>query len=79
MPLGATFLPALPAPWPPLSADVPAPAQNLEKEQRRAGTTGTGILCVLARAWDSTIQDHRIQTSNNPLGYCHPVPQLRRC
>ncbi|CAM9157327.1 unnamed protein product, partial [Rangifer tarandus platyrhynchus] len=44
MTLGATFLQALPAAQPPLSADAPAPAQNLEKEQRRAGTTGMGHL-----------------------------------
>ena len=62
MPLGATFLPALPAAQPPLSADAPAPAQNLEKEQRRAGTTGMSSLCVLTRAWDSTTQGS--QSSN---------------
>ena len=31
-PLEAAFLPAFPTPWPPLSADAPAPAQNLEKK-----------------------------------------------
>ena len=31
-PLGTTFLPALPVPRPPLSADALAPAQSLEKE-----------------------------------------------
>ena len=56
MRLGATFLPALPTPLPPLSADAPAPAQGLQKEQRRAGTTGSGVLPVLARAWDGTMQ-----------------------
>ena len=56
MPLGATFLLALPIPLPPLSADAPAPAQSLEKEQRRTGTNGMGALHVITRAWDSTIQ-----------------------
>ena len=56
MRLGATFLPALPTPLPPLLADALAPAQGLQKEQRRAGTTGSGVLPVLARAWDGTMQ-----------------------
>ena len=34
----------------------PGPCPELEKEERRAGTTGAGTLCVLARAWDSTTQ-----------------------
>ena len=55
MPLGATFLPALPTPQPPLSSDALAPAQSLEKEQRE-GTSGMSALPVLARAWDSTMQ-----------------------
>ena len=38
MPLGATFLLALPIPLPPLSADAPAPVQSLEKEPRRTET-----------------------------------------
>lgn len=54
-PLGTIFLPAFPTPWPPLSADALAPAQSLEKEQRE-GTSGMGVLPVLAKVWDSTTQ-----------------------
>ena len=56
MPLGATFLLALPIPLPPLSADAQAPAQSLEKEPRRTGANGMGALHVITRAWDGTIQ-----------------------
>lgn len=55
MPLGATFLAALPTPRPPLLSDALAPAQSLEKEQRE-GTSGMGVLPVLAKVWDSTTQ-----------------------
>ena len=48
--LGATFHPVLPIPLPPLAADAPGPAQSLEKEKRRAGTTGMGALNVITRA-----------------------------
>ena len=56
MPLGATFLLALPIPLPPLAADAWAPAQSLEKEPRRTGTNGMGALHVITRAWVRTIQ-----------------------
>ena len=39
MPFRATFIPALPVPLPPLSADALDPAQSLEKERRRAGSS----------------------------------------
>ena len=54
-PLGGTFLAALPTPLPPLSADALGPAQSLQNEQRRAGTSVMGALPVLARAWDGTM------------------------
>lgn len=63
-PLAATFLPVLPTSLPPLSSDAPALAQSLEKE-RRAETTGTGMLPVLARAWDGIMQGS--QNSNPKL------------
>ena len=63
-PLAATFLPVLPTSLPPLSSDAPALAQSLEKE-RRAETTGNGMLPVLARAWDGIMQGS--QNSNPKL------------
>ena len=54
--LGATFLKALPTSWPQLSANASVLAQSLEKELRRAGTTGTGVLHVITRAWDGPMQ-----------------------
>ena len=66
--LGAIFLPALPTPLPPLSADAPAPAQGLQKERRRAGSTGSGVLPNLTRAWDGT--RHEAQNSNLKLLAC---------
>ena len=54
-PLAATFLPVLPTSLPPLSSDARALAQSLEKEQRE-GTSGMGVLPVLAKVWDSTTQ-----------------------
>lgn len=63
-PLAATFLPVLPTSLPPLSSDARALAQSLEKE-RRAETTGNGMLPVLARAWDGIMQGS--QNSNPKL------------
>ena len=54
--LGAIFLPALSTPLPPLSEDALAPAQGLQKERRRAGTTGLGVLPIFTRACDGTRQ-----------------------
>ena len=77
MSLGATFLLALSITLPPLSADVPAPAQSLEKESRRTETNGMGALHVITRAWDGTIQASQNSDLNNTVGYHHLIQWMR--
>lgn len=76
--LPPTFFLALPIPLPPLSADALAPAQSLEKEQRRAGFHQDEMVLSYHRAWGCFPSGiTRIQTSNNTLGYCHLIQWLR--
>ena len=66
-PLGGTFLPALPTPLTPLSADALGPAQSLEKERRRIGTSVKGALPVLARG---------LAIAMSSTGVCDWIPGL---
>ena len=83
-PLGGTFLAALPTPLPPLSADALGPAQSLQNEQRRAGTSVMGALPVLARAWDGTMPGSQNLNLREParllshLSTAEEVPGIER-
>lgn len=49
----------------------PGPTQNPEQKKRRAGTLGQAYSMSLPGPGTVPRRNHRIQTSNNPLGYCH--------